>query len=400
MTIMGPYPRTFNSNFKAGWGMSFLLALALLFAWGTAFGDRERLFATGFYTGTIPQASSQSGDASAQDEGVPGEILARVEEILKTVTIPDVQALSRALKANVQGESGVVSVPSVILLTKLGDLDGDGVPEMALTWSSAEPTGPIPQEQERSSSWLFLLAWDGTRWRASPLASAAVSFQTIRLARPASRGIAVLVAEGEDGVPYPTIFQVKDHTAIPIWRGNAEESRYEGYQHARVEFRDPAGDDPSEMFVSGRADPGLLVFAKEGRRGFDAHTLYRWDGRAYIPVKMDYTFNPDFILYRFISALHLHNFRAAYALISPEKFLNTDAPSLETFRQLVEDSWPELLDDRVFEAREATVASPEQYAFALPEEHYVYVPKFSTDGKYLLTGLERRTETEKSDAPQ
>jgi hypothetical protein len=148
------------------------------------------------------------------------------------------------------------------------------------------------------------------------------------------------------------------------------------------------------MSVSGRADPGLLAFPKEGRRGFEAKSIYRWDGQGYVPVKTEYTPTPDYTLYRFIAALHLHDFRGAYALIVPPKFLNTDTPTLDKFRELVGDSWPEFLDDNVFEALDAAPDSPDPYAFmlGLPDKKFVYHPTFSAGAKTLLTGLERREE--------
>jgi hypothetical protein len=72
--------------------------------------------------------------------------------------------------------------------------------------------------------------------------------------------------------------------------------------------------------------------------------------------------------------------------------LKTDAPSLEKFRHMVEENWPEFLDDQVFQAREASAGSPEALAFELPEKHYVYRPTLSDDGRFLLTSLERKVE--------
>jgi hypothetical protein len=72
--------------------------------------------------------------------------------------------------------------------------------------------------------------------------------------------------------------------------------------------------------------------------------------------------------------------------------LKSDAPSLEQFRQMIETNWPEFLDDQVFQAREANAGSPDALAFELPDKHYVYRPTLSQDGKFLLTGLERKLE--------
>jgi hypothetical protein len=219
-----------------------------------------------------------------------------------------------------------------------------------------------------------------------------LQFGVIRLGRPSPLGLAVVSVLGRTAAPYPAVFQVKDHAATLVWDGRAEESRYRSYEDSQIEFRDAAEAYPTEMIVSGRADPGLLVFAKGGRRGFKARTTYRWDGQAYIPAETQYSANPDYTLYRFIAALHLHNFKAAYALIDPQGFLKTDSPTVEKFRHVVEDSWAEFIDDQVFEARETGLGVPELYVFTLPEKHYVYRPKFGGGEGFLLTGLERREE--------
>jgi hypothetical protein len=88
----------------------------------------------------------------------------------------------------------------------------------------------------------------------------------------------------------------------------------------------------------------------------------------------------------------MHDFRSAYTLIDPGKFLKTDAPRLENFRQMIEENWREFLDNQVFQAREAQDGSPDALAFELPDKHYVYRPTLSNDGKFLLTGLERKVE--------
>jgi hypothetical protein len=59
---------------------------------------------------------------------------------------------------------------------------------------------------------------------------------------------------------------------------------------------------------------------------------------------------------------------------------------------MIEENWPEFLDDQVFQAREANAGSPDALAFELPDKHYVYRPTMSKDGKFLLTGLERKVE--------
>jgi hypothetical protein len=280
----------------------------------------------------------------------------------------------------------------------LGDLEGSGIPQVALKWLLPDLAGQDAAEAAGArGSWrLFLLAWDGERWQASPLGGPAenLKFEVIRLGRSPHWGITVVVTEGEDAVPYPALYQVKNHAARLVWDGKAGESRYQGYPNGRVEFHDVAAADLTEMIAVGRADPGLLAFPKGSRRGFEVRSTYRWDGQGFVPVKTEYSPTPDYTLYRFIAALHLHDIRGAYTLIDPPKFLNTNSPTLDKFRQLVEGSWPEFLDDKVFEALDAEPASPDPYAFILEErdKKFVYHPTFTAGEKPLLTGLERQEE--------
>jgi hypothetical protein len=148
------------------------------------------------------------------------------------------------------------------------------------------------------------------------------------------------------------------------------------------------------MIVTGRADPGLLQVAARGQRGFQARAVYHWDGKAFIPAKTEYSVNQDYTVYRFISALHLHDYRSAYALVVPAKFLAADSPTLDAFRQLIQDNWPEFLQDQVFEAPEPSAGAPDEHVFVLtkPDRRYVYHPVFSNDGKFLLIGLTRTQE--------
>jgi hypothetical protein len=199
----------------------------------------------------------------------------------------------------------------------------------------------------------------------------------------------------EDDPPtaYPAVFQIQDHAAKLAWDAQADDSRYASLIGSQVSFRE-SGGAPAEMIVTGRADPGLLQFERNGHRGFKARAVYRWDGRAYVPAKTEYSANQDYTLYRFISALHLHDFRSAFALIAPAQFPGLDSPTLEAFRHLIQETWPEFLDDHVFEAPEAPAGSAENYVFVLPlsDKQYVYRPSFSSEGKFLLTGFKRTEE--------
>jgi hypothetical protein len=113
-----------------------------------------------------------------------------------------------------------------------------------------------------------------------------------------------------------------------------------------------------------------------------------------VPRRTEYSENQDYILYRFISALHLHDYRGAYALVDPAKFLKETKPSPELFQKDVEENWPEFLENNIFEVRDAARNSPEDYSFELKRggTTYVYHPAFGSGPKYLLTGLQREEE--------
>ena len=342
------------------------------------------------------QAETGSQQSQPSEPGQSDEILAGIRAALQSVSSPDLGALGQAFDTTVKKQDEVSSDASPVQLFELGDLDGDGVQEIALTVLASEPTQGDAQAQPPPAPWrgLYLLSWDGTRWQASSLATSGQNFQfhVVQPGKSTGRCIAVVNVIGENALPFPTIFQVREHEAALLWDSQADESRYNALAHGRIEFLDNAKLEQTDMIVTGRADPGLLEFEPNGHRGFDARCAYRWDGKAYVPGRTEYSPGPDNSLYRFIAALHLHDFRSAYALIDPVKFLKTDAPSLEQFRQMIEAQWPEFLDDQVFRAREAEAGSPDTLAFELLGKHYVYRPMLSDDGKFLLTGLERKVE--------
>jgi hypothetical protein len=339
-------------------------------------------------TGFEPSQSSvaQEGD----------ETLAGIQAVLQNVAVPDLGVLGQAFDTTVKKQDEASSESSAVELIELGDLDGDGVSEVAVKWRITEARQPNTEGQVSAlSSWgLYLLSWDGTRWKASPLAASAenLQFKVVLLGKSTGRCIAVVNVMGEEAVPYPAIFQVREHEAALLWDSQGGDNRYNALEHGQIEFQDNAKLDQTDMIVIGRADPGLLHFEPGGHRGFSARCVYHWDGQAYVPAQTEYSPGPDNTLYRFIAALHLHDFRSAYTLIDPGKFLKTDAPSLEKFRQMIEENWREFLDDQVFQAREANAGSPEALAFELPEKHYVYLPTLSNDGRFLLIGLGRKVE--------
>jgi hypothetical protein len=323
---------------------------------------------------------------------------------LGNVSVPDLGALGQAFGTSVKKQDEASSESSAVELIELGDLDGDGVSEVAVKLQITEASRQDTEGQASppSSGGLYLLSWDGTRWQASRLAAAAENFQVkvVRLGKSTGRCIAVVNVIGEEAVPYPAIFQLREHEAVLLWDSRGGDDRYNGLAQGQIEFRDDAKLDLTDMIVSGRADPGLLEFQRGGQRGFRTTCVYHWDGQAYVPSQPEYAAGPDYTLYRFIAALHVHDSRTAYTLIDPGKFLKTDAPSLEKFRKVVEETWPEFLDDQVFQAREAKAGSPDALAFELPEKHYVYRPTLSNDGRFLLIGLERKVEMPTADSTQ
>ncbi len=323
------------------------------------------------------------------------DVLPQIDAFAQTVTTPNLRALASALQGEEKSE-GASADDQANALTPVGDLDGDGVAEAVLKWALPEPGAEVEATAGSGPLWgLFLLSWDGTHWTASRLANGVEDFTIvpINLGKPGGRALAVVPLEGATKVAYPAVFQVRDHAAMLMWDAHADDSRYEPLVPGRVSFED-RGNGPAEMVVVGKADPGLLQFDRNGHRGFTARTVYHWDGKAYIPAKAEYIPDQDYTLYRFISALHLHDFRSAYALIAPAQLLHTESPTLDGFRDFIQDKWPEFLADNVFTAPESFAGRPDDFTFALQvdDKQYVYHPIFSIDGKFLLIGLQRTEE--------
>jgi hypothetical protein len=360
--------------------LALLINLVLLAPAGFAQEDEEP-----------PTAEPAAAPAS------PDTLLPRISAALQGVTTRDVAALARALHAG-NGLEGASPGRPDNSLAPLGDMDGDGVPEVLLKWAISEPgagEGTVTAPDLGSLWSVYLLSWDGAHWKASRLLAAAEDFTylVVSLGPPVGRGLALVLQVGDSQAAYPAIFQLKDHVATLLWDAQADDSRYDPLLQSRVSFQERAGA-PAEMIETGRADPGLLRLSPKGRRGFQARIVYRWDGKAFVPAKTDYVPDPDYTLYRFISALHLHDYRSAYALVVPAEFLNAGSPTLDAFRTFIQNHWPEFLQDAVFEAPEPAAGSPDQHLFiwAKPDARYVYHPVFSSDGKYLLTGLTRSQE--------
>jgi hypothetical protein len=328
--------------------------------------------------------------------------LAQVRAEVKAVHEPDVHALVQALRIDLATASQDPADSTTNSIQDLGDLDGDGVAEYAFKlWPSTKDAATEGADVNELPEWqLILLAWDGAEWRASRMKVGYEPYelQVLSALIPGSRQIAVVVYSGSLGIPYPTIYQIKDHAAALLWDGRSDESLYEGFVRGRIEFRNSDEGATPAMIASGRADPGLLHFPKGSPRGFDAQTVYAWDGHGFTPKRTQYQVNEDYKIYQFISALHLHDYRSAYALIDPRKFLSTDAPSLDEFRKKIQASWQEFIDDQIFEVPEVNPTPPVNFEFELNEEdkHYIYLPSFGAGPKLLITGMERH-EVPRSD---
>jgi hypothetical protein len=334
---------------------------------------------------------------TAASPSLPDALLPKITAAVQGVTTRDVSALSKALHIG-EGLEGAAAGAPADTLTPVGDLDGDGVPEMLLQWAIPEITvgadvAPVPDS--RPLWGVYLLSWDGARWKVSRLVTGVDNFTPVLvdLGPHLGRGIAVVIQESAAQVAYPALFQFRNHAATLLWDAQSDDSQYVGFLQSYVSFEDHAGS-AAEMIVTGRADPGFFQVKPTGRRGFRARAIYHWNGKAYIPVKTEYFANQDYTVYRFISALHLHDYASAYALVNPAKFLGTDSPTLDAFRQFIQDNLPEFLHDEVFEAPELPAGSPDEHLFVLskPDQHFVYHPVFSNDGKFLLTGLTRTRE--------
>ena len=327
----------------------------------------------------------------------PDSLLPQIAAAVRSVTTSDLAELRKALHIY-ERPPGNAPTAATNVLALIGDLDGDGVPEVLLQWAIPDPVvaadlTPSPESRPRRA--LYLLSWTGSEWKASRLLAAVEEFtpEMINPGPPVSHALAIVVQDGDARIPYPAIFQIKDHAAELLWDAQADDSQYQPLLQAKVSFLNHSGA-PTVMLVTGRADPGLLQVARNGKRGFSARVFYRWQGKAFVPERTDYSPGPDYTLYRFISALHLHDYAAAYALVVPEKLLKTPSPTPDKLRQFVQNTWPEFLQDEVFAAPELPSGSADEHLFVLskPDKHYVYHPAFSRDGKFKLTGLARTLE--------
>ncbi len=324
---------------------------------------------------------------------MPG--LEAIQTAVERVSTPSLQLLAGALglsPAQIGQRAFEDSTLGMEALSGLG-----GLSEVAVKWSP-----PGRDAQPERGPHLYLLSWDGKSWQASYLTSAAgaLTLQVLPATGNAAPLLAVVMFRGITAVPYPVIFRIRDHHAYRVWDGRSDSSLYAGYAYGSIQFEKAGSGNVPVMIVTGRADPGLLVFpnaSEQAGRGFQAATVYAWQNDAYVPLRTEYTHNRDYVLYRFIAALHLHDFAAAYALIEPKQFLKTGKPSLRLFRERIQNAWPEFVDDRIFEVPAGPEKGSESHLFILKlgnGKMNVYHPSFTAGPEYQLTGLARTVSTE------
>lgn len=348
---------------------------------------------------SLQSGSSVSQSAAAQKKGnaTPATNVEAIQSAIKSVRAPSVQKLAKALGLSQKQMGHHAFEDSEIGMEQIGDLDRGGVPDVAVKWrppvsgqSTALEAGPD----------LYLLSWDGKAWQPSSLTTAidALTVQLLPGTGGSRRMFAVTLFQGLTAVPYPVIFQLRDHHATPIWDSRSNTSLYSGYHYGSIQFEKTPDENVPAMVATGFADPGLLVFpvsSEQHGRGFQVATAYAWQNSAYVPLRTEYTHNRDYTLYRFISALHLHEYKTAYSLIEPKQFLKRDKPTLKLFRETIRKKWSEFIDDKIFQVPPGPQKTSDSHVFILKlkdKKKYVYHPTFTNGPEYLLTGL-KRTET-------
>ena len=134
-----------------------------------------------------PEAGTEPQQPAGTDQ--PDEVLVGIRAILENVASPDLETLGQAFNTTVKKPEDAAGEPSVVELINLGDLDGDGAPEITLKAPAPEVTTADAQTQATSTplQGLYLLSWDGAHWKVSTLAPSAIrsSFRSSGLARKA-----------------------------------------------------------------------------------------------------------------------------------------------------------------------------------------------------------------------
>jgi hypothetical protein len=322
------------------------------------------------------------------------EALAATRGALASAGQADERVVAQALDAAHENDP-IPNAPPGRRILPFADLDRDGFPELLyLRPRSPQPALDEQTEQAHLPAWaLLLLSWDGAAWRASSLTEGDGPYEAQALDGRDLR-FAAIVFEGADEIPYPAVFRYRNHEAEVAWDSRAPESRYQGYVLGEVEFQLDGKDAEPLFVVTGKADPGAIRFPRESNRGFLARATYRWNGTAYAPERVEFGANADYILYRFLAALRLRDYAGAYAQVDAERFLETQEPTLEMFREHIKSVYPEFLGGHIFEARDTSDSPEEDRSFELERDGklYVYRPRFGGPPEYRLTGMERREE--------
>ncbi len=341
-----------------------------------------------------PVAQQAASPEAPKASTVPQDETAQLQAILKKVQTPSLSAVAQTLGLSAPEPAAGASDSPVEGLVNIGDLDGDGVPEAAVKWQApvAGQVGPTTAV----SPAIFLLSWDGSEWLASKLVTSDQAVTIKHLPSESGRPpeLAAIVHQGAVQIAFPVIFRFQAHRAELAWDGRSDQTYYQGLPFSEVGFRAAAGAEFPQMAVSGLADPGLLIFPRDpaSQRGFRVLTIYEWKRAGYFPASTRYEQNPDYTLYRFIAALHRHDFKEAYSLVEPRGFIAKGKLTVDRFRQQIEKEWPEFVDDQIFDAVSASGRPLPGHTFELRDEDQVkaiFRPRFGPGPKFLLLGLER-----------
>jgi hypothetical protein len=384
---------------------AFLFASQTVFAFSVR-GLQRPLPSTRLVSSSISLSpSSMTKGSSQQPAATVGKEVATsqarldaIQTAINGVRTPSLQALAGALglsSAQIGEKAFEDSTSGMETITGLAG----GESEVAVKW---QPSNSSQEAQSKPGSCLYLLSWDGNSWRASYLTPAAdaLMLQVLPVTGNTASLFAVVILRGMTAAPYPVVFRFSEHHASLVWDGRTESSLYASYDYGSIQFEKAGNGHVPVMVVAGRADPGLLIFptaVEENGRGFQAATVYAWHNDAYVPLRSEYTHNPDYTLYRFIAALHLHDFKTAYSFIDPAQFLKTDKPSVALFKKRVQTVWPEFTDDRIFEVPGESEKASASHIFILRLGHKkmnVYHPTFTSGPAYRLTGLDRTKASE------
>jgi hypothetical protein len=322
-----------------------------------------------------------------------------IQVALARVHSPSLQALAGALGMTPAQIGQQVFEDSDVGMEALNSLGEGRASAVAVKWRPADQGQNMEAGGEPK---LYLLSWNGEGWQASYLMLAAdtLTLQDLPVAEGAEPLFSVVIYRGATAVPYPVIFRLQNHQASLVWDGRSDSTSYTGYDYGSVQFEKAGDASVPVMIAAGQADPGLLIFPasqEQTGRGFQVATAYIWKDNAYIPLRTEYTHNRDYVLYSFIAALHLHDFKTAYSLTDPGQFLKTKKPTVILFRETIQNTWPEFIDDRIFEVPVRPEMEPEGHTFILrlgDGKANVYHPTFTPGPGYKLTGLARTESNE------